>query len=558
VRAARAALAFLVPFAAYLATGRTHDSGDTLPSRYLPFSLLREADFDLDEFAPLLGAAEPPRFPAPYYLRVREGHYVSAFSPAPAVLALPVYAGPVLAGVAADSPWAAGLEKASAAAITALSVLVLFLALRHVTTEGPALAAAALYAFATSSLSVSSQALWEHGPAQLCLALALWGLTRGGERGRAIACLALALAVAMRPTNLLLAVPLGVQALRERPRARPLLFALPPLLLLALYNARYFGAPWSSGRDPTLTRVWWSTDRLAGLAGLLLSPGRGLFVYSPVLVLAVAGLALGWRQRRPLFPALATGAALFVIACSLRTVWWGGFCYGPRMLADLLPILCFGLVPVLEAARPRRWLRTAVVVLALPSFALHAVGALSWDRSFEDSADADERPERLWSWTAGPIPHYAGRTAAWARRAHAGLRLRLWRFPTSRDTQGLAAAYVLAEVPASGSAGRPLAIRVRAFNTGRLAWLDRTEDGRGSVRLGTSWSCDGRDLTAYAGRLELPFPVFPGESFEFHGEVPAPATPGECLLTVGLVDELVEWFSALGTPPLRVPVRISG
>jgi hypothetical protein len=57
------------------------------------------------------------------------------------------------------------------------------------------------------------------------------------------------------------------------------------------------------------------------------------------------------------------------------------------------------------------------------------------------------------------------------------------------------------------------------------------------------------------GRLDLAYPVFPGESFDFQGKVRAPE-PGGCVLVLGLVSEQVAYFSALDTPPVRLPVRV--
>ena len=48
-------LLFLVVLLVYVANGRSIGAGDTLPARYLPFSLLRERNFDLDEFPVLYG-----------------------------------------------------------------------------------------------------------------------------------------------------------------------------------------------------------------------------------------------------------------------------------------------------------------------------------------------------------------------------------------------------------------------------------------------------------------------------------------------------------------------
>jgi hypothetical protein len=558
VRAPHPLLVFLVPLLAYLATGNTLGSGDSRPARYLPFSLLRQGNFDLDEFRALREAPFPGYLEAPYYLRVREGHYVSAFSPGPALLALPVYALPVLAGVSPDSDWPALLEKASAAALTALSVLFLFLAARRASAEGPALGVAAIYAFATSCFSVSSQALWEHGPGQLCVAIALWLLARGDDRGLPAAGLALAAAVLMRPTNLLVVAPLFLLVLL-RSRGRPgrvLLLSAAPLLFLAAYDTRYFGAPWSTGRDAILRAPQWVLAPVPTLAGLLVSPGRGLLVYSPVLVFALAGLVLGCVRRRPLFPALAASTVLFLGISSLRRTWWGGWCYGPRYLADLLPVLCLALLPVMEAARTRAWLRAAVLALAVPSVALHALGAFYYDLSWDASVAVGLHPATLWSWSGGPIPHYAPRPLASARRAHAALKLWLWRPPTSAEAHGLAASYVSATAPGAGTAAGPHEVRVTAFNTGRPVWLAARPEERGAVRLAWSWSCDGRELQMPAGRLDLAYPVFPGESFEFHGPIRAPEPGGDCVLVLGLVSEQVAWFSALETPPVRLPMRI--
>jgi hypothetical protein len=558
VKTLRPLLVLLVPFGAYIATGNLSGSSDSLPARYLPFSLLRELDFDLDEFPALTRAPHPEYLRAPYYLRVRSGHYVSAFSPGPALLALPVYAAPVLAGVSPDSRWPAVLEKTSASLIVALSVVVLYLAARRSSSEGPALAAAAVYAFATSCFSVTSQALWEHGPGQLCLAVGLWALVRGGSAGATLAGLALAGAVVMRPANVVVAAPLFLAALVRHPAAlrRVLLAASVPVAFLAVYNTLYYGAPWSSGRNEILGSAEWTRSPLASLAGLLVSPGRGLFVYSPVLIFAVAGLVVGCRRKRPLFPALAAASGLLLLALSLRRAWWGGWCYGPRYLADLLPVLCFALLPVLEAARSRPWIRAAVLALALPSVALHGLGAFGYDSSWDGPVNVDRNPQALWSWSAGPIPHFAGRAPASARRLHAALRMALWRPPTSRGIEGLAASYVSPSAPALCAPGALIRLRVTAFNNGRSVWLGGTPGSPGTVRLGWIWWCGGRELEAPWGRLDMTHPIFPGESFEFQGPVRAPSPGGDCTLIAGLVSEHVAWFSSVGTPAVQLPVAV--
>jgi hypothetical protein len=77
----------------YSLNGTTALSGDTLSARFLPLSLLREFDFDLDEFPFLY---EPT---IPYFLQQINGHTVSAYPPWAALLALPVYVLPVFGGL---------------------------------------------------------------------------------------------------------------------------------------------------------------------------------------------------------------------------------------------------------------------------------------------------------------------------------------------------------------------------------------------------------------------------------------------------------------------------
>jgi len=74
---------------------------------------------------------------------------------------------------------------------------------------------------------------------------------------------------------------------------------------------------------------------------LLVSPYRGLFFYSPFLLLGVSGMIKmsrheNWRREGRLFLALTAGYFLFLAAFS---DWEGGWSMGPRHLVPLLPFL---------------------------------------------------------------------------------------------------------------------------------------------------------------------------------------------------------------------------
>ncbi|MBC8449561.1 MAG: hypothetical protein H8D78_17580 [Chloroflexi bacterium] len=90
---------------------------------------------------------------------------------------------------------------------------------------------------------------------------------------------------------------------------------------------------------------------LQGLWGLLLSPYRGLFWYTP---LAVAAL-LSWprfitrHKEEGWLLAAVSGALVLLFSC--WWMWWAGFAWGPRFLVPLMPFLVVVLAPVLERCR---------------------------------------------------------------------------------------------------------------------------------------------------------------------------------------------------------------
>jgi hypothetical protein len=176
VKPATAALlvfAVLVPI--YVSNLRVVGAADSFPTRRLPFSILLEGDVDLDEFAwePLPDGREP------YYVRFRGGHVYSASSLATPLVVTPLYVVPAWVishyGIGYDDVRVrlvmVIMERVSAATLSALSASLLFLALSRLTTRRWALALTFTYALGTTTWAISSQALWPHALAELCLAI---------------------------------------------------------------------------------------------------------------------------------------------------------------------------------------------------------------------------------------------------------------------------------------------------------------------------------------------------------------------------------------------------
>jgi Dolichyl-phosphate-mannose-protein mannosyltransferase len=556
-------LLFLAIVFIYNLNGRAIGAGDTIPASYLPLSILRTFNFDLDEFPFLYESG------LPWFLQRIKGHIVSTYPPWAGVLALPVYLLPVVGGLSPQSPLIHDLEKLSASLITALSVVLLFFALRRLTNEKNAWFIAIVYAFGTSSFSTSSQALWQHGPSQLFLALTIYWLVRGLEEPRwsAYAGFALAVAIICRPVNGLIALPIGAYMLQKRRDQLMgfLLAAFPPLLLFMAYNIHYFGSLFTTGfiaRAVSPSSFWKESSHLLstplheGLVAVLISPSRGLFIYSPILLVSFVGMIMVWKTPKQTLLKCLSLAPLPIILLTAKWInWWGGGSYGPRLLADITPILCLFLYPAFEWMRSRLFFKYIIACLLVLSIGLHGLrvfGGGDWN----GHPNIDYHPERLWSWVDSP-PMYYGKNIV--MDAYAKLKRRAVGFPTSLDApEKLRASYYLMSLaPDSGLHPKNFLIcRINVVNTGAAVWLSRAKGEKGEVRLVWRWFAGDREVPSTLGGWILGYDILPGQAYEFRVEIATPKEPGEYTLKLGLVSMQVTSFADQGVAPLKIPMQV--
>lgn len=317
--------------------------------------------------------------------RTGERLYVPTYGLGTGLSAVPVlFWARVFAGDLRRQPeWLWYGAKFAASLFAAASAALLFLTCRRWLTPAPSLALAVLYGLGTCVWSMSSQTLWQHACNAFYIALATLFLVSGrdGVRfGHAAACgAALGAATACRPTSLAYLVAIGVYWLVVERRAALALVAgaLPFGVALGAYNWYYLGSPLRSTQAETATFAgsFWE-----GIAGLLVSPSRGLFVFSPFLLASVWGAVVVWRDARyAVLRPLTVAAALVIGVHAKWSVWWGGDCYGYRIIADLATTLVLLLVPVVGWIRERR-LRAALFAAACAwSILLQAIGAFAYD-----------------------------------------------------------------------------------------------------------------------------------------------------------------------------------
>lgn len=233
------------------------------------------------------------------------------------------------------------------------------------------------------------------GPlAALGLVAGLWGLLNAGQTGRAryaaLAGSGLGVALLAKVANGVAWPPFLIYGLwivlrqrqiapagrKGRPAALAVGFVLPLAaagLALAAYNIVRTGNALDMGYTAAET---FSTPLSRGLGGLLLSPGKSLFLYSPLLLAALFGIP-GFLRRDRATAFLSLGiAALYLLLHARWFMWWGGWGWGPRFLVPVLPFLSLFLAPVVERAlRPSPvWLKVLLPTLGLFSLWVQILG----------------------------------------------------------------------------------------------------------------------------------------------------------------------------------------
>ena len=411
--------AILVGLAALLVynlNGRVIASSDTRATRFVPFALLEAGTLRLD---PVLDVVRTSR--RAYWVQpALDGGHASLFPVVAPLLVTPLYV--PAAVVLARQGWprerlaAAGafMEKLAASCIAALSAGLMYVLLRRRMRPARALGLTAAFALGTETWMIGSQALWQHGTEELLLIVALLALTGPLTAARrAIGGAACGLAIAGRPIDALLVAPFALLAPAWAGRRAAWYFvgAAVPLALVLAYNLETFGLVGGGYQLFVMKgRRYFEQPMARGLVEILFSPDKGLFFYTPFLLFlpvylrrALVGTAArtdsgagsgvpaaaaeppGSTTERPRDRALTALLLAGIVAQLLvysRSDWRGGTCYGPRYLADLLPLAIWMLAPVVEtlAALPLALFRQAVLF----SVAVQAVGAFCYPRGASD------------------------------------------------------------------------------------------------------------------------------------------------------------------------------
>ena len=396
-----------------LAPGVRASGADTVAGRYgaAVFACRNTLDLRQVDWADQRAAAGT----LPYYLRqTDDGAVVSVFGPMPAWLGAPFMDGLAPGSVLNDMELERRARHAAAFAL-GLAVTLLCAALTAQTTALRAALLALVTGLSFAGAPTLGQALWQQTvlivPLTASLATLSWSRWRGGALLVLTPGLLLVSALT-RPNAVFLVSALGVMWLLavRRAEARRIVVPLAVVMTLVLAGPQlawnvsvshdplaihtYLAIHTTKGAEGMHFRAGWF---LTSLLGLLVSPARGLALFAPLLLV---GLYAALRQRDVPVRVLAVGILLHVGLVAFYFNWWGGWGFGPRMLAETVWLAPFLVTGGAWGPGLRRWLVAAGTITA----GVGLLGTFRYQAGVWDvRRDPDAHNEALWDLVDSPL-----------------------------------------------------------------------------------------------------------------------------------------------------------
>ena len=303
------------------------------------------------------------------------------------------------------------MQKIVSTFLCAIGVWLLYEIAIQFIPVGWSLAIAIGAGFGTQIWSSLSRSLWGQTWYVLIISLAILLLVRRNIRPVLLATL-LAWAAFVRPQALPTIIIVGVYVLVKCDSnwSRACYVATGVLWSLTLAFMMLFFT------DHLLASAYRSTALFAfrhgflqRLDGILFSPSRGLLIFMPIVLIPFYLTVRYWHvlPKRDL-AVLALAAITPTIAMlASYVIWWIGYNYGPRDLADIVPWLVLLAIlgiraflddPHLSMQESSAVISIAVVLLTI-SILMNAPGALSASATkWNEVPPLEYHPERLWDW----------------------------------------------------------------------------------------------------------------------------------------------------------------
>ena len=400
-----------------MANGRTIGCGDTVPASLLPFSILENHNLYFDQFVPYYSLNRE----SIYFFNEINGHFLSAYPIVTPILITPIYA--ILFLFLKLGDYSIDLirpefvlivpimEKLSASLIASLSVIFVYLSLKELVQKKTAAFAALIFAFATNTWTISSQGLWQHGSVELFLAMSIYLVLlnekQKSERNIIYLGIISGFFIFNRPPDSILLIPIIYYILTLKDRRISYYFSFMAIsgAPFFLYNMHYFGSLFG-GYAGLASDIHFNFEMITGFVGLLASPSRGIFIYTPIIAFSIVGYSKIFKLSNEIIKnfLLISGISILgqILIYSAFVCWWGGWSYGPRFLTGMLPVLIifFGLY-IQDANMNIKQKKNLFIlfifsILLIWSIFVQFVGAFYYPNGDWDGSP--NYPEKCWYW----------------------------------------------------------------------------------------------------------------------------------------------------------------
>ena len=417
-----ATMLLVLMFVIYFGIQDTIAITDSMWTVHVAMSMVKEGDIDLDEYTEIIARRNN------FGVLQLDGHlhyffpWGTPFMAVPFVFAADVFAERVQSmslyehlKTTYDSV-VQRIELSIASLIGALTCVVVYFTGRLFLSRGQSLLLVFIAAFCTSVWSTTSRGLWQHGPSILMLSTALYLILAAEKKPWLVqfASIPLAYSWVIRPTNSISIAILSIYVLIRFRKyfVQYVLWAMLIAIPALVFNFSVYGSILPPYFRPG--RVGSSGTFWEALAGNLVSPARGLLVYSPIFLFVIYGVVLKLKNSEfRLLDTFLLGAIFFhwLIISASREGWWAGHSYGPRLFSDVIPYLLYFLIPTIRQFAPPITVRKATVLVLFTLFAgfsffthfrgaTEPAAAFGWNWQYGNVVqEVNNDPTRLWDWS---------------------------------------------------------------------------------------------------------------------------------------------------------------
>ena len=299
----------------YLANGRNLGTGDSVPNTLLAFNWLNNHTLQFNNFQGTYLQSVANGY---FFTKSINGDLTSVYPIGTAIITFPIYCIFFLYLKACNIPlditspnfelYRLLFEKLAATITTSIGVIVFYLSARLKFPIQISIISTFIYAFATNNWMISSQGLWQHGPANLALLATIYCLLKANYQKNKvskklliIAGLFCGLIPGTRPTSAIFSIAAIMYAVFTF-KIKSAFFCIGlvsavPSIVWNWYNFGNFTGGYSNAFHGTVPYIFTLENFIGTSFGLLFSPSRGLIIFSPIVIYALSGAYQVFKRR---------------------------------------------------------------------------------------------------------------------------------------------------------------------------------------------------------------------------------------------------------------------